>query len=68
MTKYLKLLTVNEAADYLSCHQMTVRKMISKRQIPYLKKAGIGIRLRKEDLDAWLEPDVRLPTGWNITV
>ncbi len=68
MNKSLKLMTVREAADYLNCHQMTIRKMISRREIPHIKKSGIGIRLRKEDLEAWLETDLRLPDGWNITI
>ena len=59
---------IAEAANYLNCHQMMVRKMISRREIPHIKKSGIGIRLRKEDLDAWLESDLRLPDGWNIGV
>ena len=58
------LLTVQDAAQYLSCHQMTLRKLISKRQIPFIKKKGIGIRLRKEDLDQWLKEDFHSANGW----
>lgn len=60
-----KLLTVQDAAQYLSCHQMTLRKLISQRQIPFIKKKGIGIRLRREDLDSWLEKDFHSAGGWN---
>jgi excisionase family DNA binding protein len=59
-----QLLTVKEAAIYLNCHEMTVRKLIAKRQIPYIKKNGIGIRLRIRDLEQWLNSDVRQPSGW----
>jgi len=60
-----KLLTVQEAANYLNCHSMTVRKMISKRHIPFIKKRGIGIRLRRDDLDKWLDTDLQPAIGWN---
>ena len=63
-----KLFTVQEAANYLNCHQMTVRKMISQRKIPYIKKRGIGIRLRKGDLDTWLNRDLHSPEGWNVNI
>ena len=59
-----KLFTVQDAATYLSCHPMTIRKMMAKRQIPYIKKKGIGIRLRKGDLDRWLESDLHQADGW----
>lgn len=58
------LLTVQYAAQYLHCHPMTLRKLISKRQIPFIKKKGIGIRLRKEDLDQWLKEDFHSANGW----
>jgi excisionase family DNA binding protein len=59
-----KLLTVKETAAYLNVHEMTVRKMMSKREIPFIKKKGIGIRIRIEDLDTWLSADLHVAEGW----
>ncbi|MFC2142057.1 helix-turn-helix domain-containing protein [Acidobacteriota bacterium] len=62
-----KLLTVSDAAAFLNCHEMTVRKLMSSKEIPYIKKKGLGIRFRKTDLNRWLEEDLRFSEGWAAT-
>lgn len=48
-------LRVAEAAERLGVHPRTIRKLISRRQIPYFKKAGVGIRIDWETYEAELE-------------
>jgi excisionase family DNA binding protein len=47
-------LTVKEAALYLRCSPRTLYRMIQRGEIPH-KRIGGGIRLRKDELEAWLE-------------
>ena len=61
-----KLMTVQEAASYLNCHPITLRKLISERQVPFIKKKGLGIRLRESDLDKWLDSNSYPPEGWDL--
>jgi excisionase family DNA binding protein len=57
-------MSVKEVAQYLTCHEMTIRKLIAKREIPFIKKKGLGIRLRLADLNRWLEKDLHSAEGW----
>jgi excisionase family DNA binding protein len=50
-----KLLTVKEAAEFLSIYPQNLYKLIAKRQIPFIKKLGIGYRIRPSDLKRWME-------------
>ncbi|MFC2142618.1 helix-turn-helix domain-containing protein [Acidobacteriota bacterium] len=59
-----KLLTVKDASSFLSCHEMTVRKLIAQRRIPFIRKKGIGIRIRKSALEEWLDQDSHPAIGW----
>lgn len=56
-----KLLSVKEASKYLGISPNTIRKLISKRQIPF-RNISAGrkavFRLIKWELDAWVN---RLP-------
>lgn len=60
-----KLLTVQEASEFLNCHTQTVRKLIREREIPFVKKKGLGYRLKPDDLEKWLDSNSHLPEGWN---
>jgi excisionase family DNA binding protein len=53
-------LSVAEAADYLNVPERFVRRLIAERQVPFLK-VGYHVRLRPEDLDAYLEDCVVEP-------
>ena len=49
------LLTVNEVAQRLRLHEMTVRRQIRSGQLPAVR-VGRRIRVREEDLEAFMEP------------
>jgi len=43
-------LRVSEFAAAFGLHQRTVRKMLSRRQLAYVRRPGLGVRI---DLDAY---------------
>jgi excisionase family DNA binding protein len=53
-------LSVAEAAAYLNVPERFVRRLIAERRVPFLK-VGYHVRLRPEDLDAYLEDCVIEP-------
>src|SRR2546426_4875249 len=53
-----ELLTVNEVARRLRLHHMTVRRQIRSGRLRAVR-VGRGIRVREEDMEAFLEPEVR---------
>lgn len=59
-----KLLTVKEAAEFLSIHPKNVYRLISERRIPFIWKPGIGYRLKESDLMKWLQEGFNPPSGW----
>ena len=48
-------LKVTEAAHYLSIHPKSLYALLSKGEIAYSRRAGIGIRISRTTLDAFLE-------------
>ena len=48
-----QLLTIDQAAEYLSTGQRFVRRLISERRIPYVK-LGKHVRLERCALDAFV--------------
>jgi excisionase family DNA binding protein len=48
------MLTLQEAADVVGCHYQTLYRRVRSGDIPALV-AGGSYRIRREDLDAWLE-------------
>ena len=53
------LLTIDQAAEYLSTGQRFVRRLISERRIPYVK-LGKHVRLERSALDGFIN-DGRVP-------
>ena len=47
------LLTVEQAADYLTLTEHVVRRLIRERRIPF-RKVGRQVRLRRTDIDEYL--------------
>ena len=45
---------VDDVARYLRYSPSTVRKMVHKKEIPFLKIRN-AVRFRKEDIDEWIE-------------
>lgn len=50
-------LRVAEVAELLGCHPVTVRKMIGRREIPFVKRKGVGIRCDWREFEQQLERD-----------
>lgn len=49
------LLTVDEAARLLHVHPTNLRRLVSKRKIPFIKKPGLGVKFNPEKLEAWIQ-------------
>lgn len=49
-----RLMTVEEAAEYLRLAEGTIKNRVSDGTIPYLKAGGL-VRFRRSELDAWME-------------
>jgi len=47
-------LTIKEVADILQLHPQTVYNDIKARGLPALDRDGVGLRVRRSDLDAWM--------------
>lgn len=54
-------LRVAEAAQYLNQNVKSFYRCLRKRQIPYSKCPGLGIRIDKLELDRLLERNQTLP-------
>jgi excisionase family DNA binding protein len=50
----MTLLTVDQAAEYLSTKPRFIRRLIAEKRIPYVK-LGIHVRLDDNDLDDFVE-------------
>ena len=50
------LLTVGQAADYLSLKRSRVYDLVRQRRIPHYK-IGSSLRFRVDELDKWLEDE-----------
>jgi len=48
------LLTVDEVAKLLHIHPTSLRRLVSKRKIPFIKRDGIGVKFNIEKLEAWV--------------
>jgi len=48
------LWTAREVARYLGCSEQTIRDKTYRRNIPFVRIPGGGVRFRKEQIDQWL--------------
>jgi len=48
-------LKVSEAGEYLGMHPKSIYRSCSQRKIPFSRAPGIGVRIDKQELDAFLE-------------
>jgi len=55
------LLSVRDVASFLGVSRCTVDRLKKKGEIPYIKRPGLGIRFKHEDVDAWLEKNKSRP-------
>ncbi len=58
-----QLLSVAEAADYLSMSQSTVRRYLRRREIEHIR-VGRTVRIRRSVLEAWLREHTQMPTDY----
>lgn len=57
------LLNCAEAAKLLHIHQTNLRRMVSKKKIPFIKREGIGVKFNPDRLEAWIEEGKVEPDG-----
>lgn len=60
-----RLLTVEQAAEYLGCGRSTVYVMLDTGQLPSLKIGKLR-RISRTDLDDWIELRMVYPDGWVV--
>jgi len=58
-----KLLNCREAARMLNIHETNLRRMVSKKTVPYIKKPGLGVKFNVEKLEAWIAEGEVEPKG-----
>jgi excisionase family DNA binding protein len=49
-----RLLTVRETSAVLNIHCQTIYRLVAGGELPVIRKRGMGIRFRREDLEAWI--------------
>lgn len=52
-----EIMTLQEVADYLGLHYLTIYRLIQERKIPAAKIGG-SWRFRKDVLDQWIRNDM----------
>lgn len=64
-----EVLTIEEVAEELQVHPRTVRRAIAERGLPIVQLGRRVTRVRRVDLDAWLEEQatVRVATARHAT-
>jgi excisionase family DNA binding protein len=48
-------LKIREAAEYLAVHEKSLYRACRRREVPFTKAPGVGVRIDKRELDAMLE-------------
>jgi len=54
MDRNNEILTIEELAELLKVSTRTIRRIIRRRELPYIR-IGRQLRFRRGDVDAWLE-------------
>ena len=54
MDKNSEILTIEELADLLKVSTRTIRRIVKRRELPYIR-IGRQLRFRRESIDAWLD-------------
>lgn len=55
MTIERRWLKVKEAAEYLAVHEKSLYRACRRREVPFTKAPGVGVRIDKRELDTMLE-------------
>ena len=54
-----EILTLQETAQYLKCHESTIRRYIKQGDFPHFKLGPRAFRFRKSDIDRWIAQKVQ---------
>jgi excisionase family DNA binding protein len=65
MTNLKKILTINEIAEYLKVHPMTVYKYVKEGKIPAFK-IGKSWRIQKDSIQKWMGDNEREIKGGKV--
>ena len=65
MEKPDPIMTINEAAEYLDVHPMTLRRLARHGQVPAFK-TGRQWRIKRAILDRWLEREAMQNVGVSL--
>jgi len=49
------LLTVKDLSEYAKFHRSTAYRLIKSGEIPFIKRKGLGIRFKKDEIEHWLD-------------
>jgi excisionase family DNA binding protein len=55
-------LTVKDLSSYLGVSPCTVYRWVENAEVPYIKRRGLGLRFRRDDIDAWLKKSSSRPS------
>ena len=58
-----RLMTIDEAAEYLSLSKKCLYRYSSERKLPVIKISSRAIRFRKIDLDQFIEDHISQPAA-----
>ena len=64
MERLNEVLTVAEAAELLRINYKHLYRLMAERRIPFVRKPGVGYRLLRSQLMAWLLEGHEAATGW----
>lgn len=59
-----RLITVKEVSEYLSFSESSIKKLMSRREIPYIKILN-KVFFKQETIDAWLDSEMTLNPNCN---
>jgi excisionase family DNA binding protein len=49
------LLTVKDLSEIVGLHPQSVYRLIKRHEIPFLKRKGVGLRFKKDEIEHWLD-------------
>lgn len=59
-----RLFTVKEVSEYLSFSESSIKKLMNRREIPYIKILN-KVFFKQETIDAWLDSEMTLNPNRN---
>lgn len=56
-------MNVDEAARLLHVHPISLRRLVSRKEIPFIKRKGIGVKFDPDRLESWVREGEVEPGG-----